>query len=371
MAKRNVVVTGAAGLVGAEVVARLLAGGHAVVAVTHDNGELVRNNGRRIRTKPFRGDFEPESVVVVRGDITDPGLGLSSEIRRVVANRSDLVVHNAAVTDFGLDPARYESVNVTGTRHLLGFLTAGSRRIPLVHVSTAYVCGDRTGVVREDELDLGQRHGNPYEASKFHAEVAVAEVRADGWPVAVVRPSVVVGNQRTGAIREFRNMYIVIKVLTQGRLRAIPGLYDAVIDLVPIDRVADVIARVSDRFDTAAGKTLHVTGASPLTLRDFSDVLAEYPNFHVPRYIPPANWQLDQLTAAEQRYYRSIMVLYEDYFRRRAFFDTTVAREIAGGKPAIEGRAHLRKLLDHGLRVGYFGPPPRTVSRRTAQLQGS
>jgi nucleoside-diphosphate-sugar epimerase len=81
------------------------------------------------------------------------------------------VLHNAASLTFrGTDPACEPwRTNVEGTRHVLDVCRqAGIRHFH--HVSTAYVCGLRDGIVREDELEVGQDFGNDYERSKVAAE---------------------------------------------------------------------------------------------------------------------------------------------------------------------------------------------------------
>ncbi len=345
----TVLVTGASGFVGTEVTARLTAAGHTVLPLTHRTTDLVRNNGRKVTAG--RGTITP-----VTGDITRPGLGLDDEARRLVA-RADRIVHCAAVTDFGLPDERYETINVAGTRHVLDLALA--HRTPLVHVSTAYVCGERDGVAREDELDVGQHPGNGYEKSKLTAETMVRKAAADGLPVAVVRPSIVTGASRTGHARDRKTVYPVLRVLTRGLVRTVPGHYDALLDLVPVDRVADLVTAAATRFEEAEGHTLHAVG-HVLTLRDFSDVLAEYPSFHVPRFVPPSAFSADALTDRERPYYRRVIALYETYFRRRVHFDDTQAAAFVRRPPATGARPYLRRLLDDCLATGYLGPAPTT-----------
>jgi thioester reductase-like protein len=347
---RTILITGATGAVGTEVAARLAAAGHSVIGMVHQTREFVRGSGRRLPAG---------AVVPLSGDITTPGLGLSSRQRSELRGRVDLIVHCAAMTDFGRDPAVYDTVNVDGTARIIEFATSGSRSAaPLVHVSTAYVCGERDGVISEAELDTGQRFANHYENSKFRAELAVRAAAEHGLPAVVVRPSIVTGAARTGVIRDFSNMYVVLRVLTRGLVRTIPGHYDAVIDLVPIDFVADAIGQVCERFDDAAGHTLHLTGAPPLTLRDFSDVMAEFPSLHVPRYVPPYGFEPTLMPDLERRYYERVVALYESYFRRRAVFDTSTAQRLIEARPAAGGRPYLRRLLRYGMRAGYFLPAP-------------
>jgi thioester reductase-like protein len=351
----NILVTGASGLVGAEVVARLARDGHTVFALTHSTPTILRNSGRQLGTVSVE-DRQPGSVVCLKGDITQPRLGMSTQQYEMLGRTLDRIVHSAALTDFGFDWDTYELLNVTGTQNVLE-LAQDSRRgpLPLVHLSTAYVCGERAGTIGEDELAVGQTFGTLYEKSKFHAEVAVRRAAAKGVPTAVVRPSIVVGAERTGTIRDFKNIYVVLKMFTDGRVRSVPGFYDAVLDLVPVDYVAGLVSQVATRFEEAAGKTFHAVGSGQHTLLDFSNVLAEYPSFRVPRYVPPASFSPERLPFGERAYYERVVGLYESFFRRRATFDDGTARQFADRMPTVHGHAYLRRLLNYCLRVGYLG----------------
>jgi len=351
----TVLVTGASGLVGAEVVARLLAAGHDVLGVVHRVPELIGNNGRPLRAPKDR-------LRLVTGDVTQPGLGLE------LPGRVDHIVHCAAITDFGRAEALYQQVNVDGTRQVIEL--AREHATPLVHVGTAYVCGERSGTIAESELDVGQRLGNNYEESKLRAETLVRKANADGLPVAVVRPSIVVGAARTGVVRDFKNIYVVLKLTTQGRVRSIPGHFDAMLDLVPVDHVADVVAATVDRFAEAEGRTFHAVGGG-LSLRDFSDVLAEFPSFHVPRFVTPTGFDPQRLPATERAYHDKIVVLYESYFRRRIAFDRTETERFMPTRPPAAGQAFLRRLLEHAVKAGYLGPALPDVDQVLAGLRGN
>ncbi|MDI5961313.1 SDR family oxidoreductase [Streptomyces sp. SL13] len=352
----RVLVTGAAGLVGAEVTARLAAAGHEVTALVHRTPVLVGNDGTPL---------EAAGVRCLTADVTRPRLGLSEADHEALAGGIDRIVHCAAITDFGRPEEDYQRVNVDGTAHVLELARAGGA--DLVHVGTAYVCGERDGLILETELDEGQRLANAYEASKLRAETLVHKARADGVRSAVVRPSIVVGDEHTGVVRDYKNIYVVLKLTTEGKVRSIPGQYEARLDLVPVDYVADVITQVTERFDEAAGRTFHAVGA-PLTLRDFSDVMAEYPSFQVPRFVPPTSFDLGRLPREERVYYERVVALYESYFRRRMAFDASntaqlVARPAPGG-----GQDFLRRLIDHCLESGYLGAPLPGVADVLARL---
>ncbi|MFD7668742.1 SDR family oxidoreductase [Streptomyces sp. NPDC059788] len=353
----RVLVTGAAGLVGAEVTARLVAAGHQVTAVVHNTPELVRNDGTPL---------DPATVTCLPGDVTRPRLGLSDAPYAALSDGAiDRIVHCAAITDFGRPQEHYQSVNVDGTAHAIELARAADA--DLVHVSTAYVCGERDGLIRETELDEGQQLANAYEASKLKAETLVHKARAEGMRAAVVRPSIVVGDEHTGVVRDYKNIYVVLKLVTEGKVRSVPGLYEARLDLVPVGYVADVITRVTERFEEAEGRTFHAVGA-PLALRDFSDVLAEYPSFHVPRFVPVTSFDAERLPLMERRYYDRIVTLYESYFRRRMKFDGSNTEALGVRRALDDGPDFLRTLINHCLAAGYLGTPPPDVTDVLARL---
>ncbi|MBF6212026.1 SDR family oxidoreductase [Nocardia puris] len=342
--RETVLVTGATGLVGAEVVARLSAASRPVAAVLHSAADIVRNDGTLL-----------EAGMPVAGDIRRPGLGLSARDEADLAERVGLVVHCAATTAFDATEAVYDELNVRGARHAIDLALRWD--VPLVHVSTAYVCGMRGGTVTEDELEAGQTFGNGYERSKFRAEQLVREAGERGLQWAVVRPGIVTGATGGGEIRDYKNLYTVVKLMVEGKLRTLPGRYDATLSLAPVDHVADVIAAAALDFDSAHGRTLHALGRDTLSLRDVSDVLAEYPSFEVATFVPESSFAEDDLEPVEREYYRRIGSLYTTYFRRRLDFETTRAEILLGRPSPATGKDYLRLLLDHCLESGYLGVP--------------
>jgi thioester reductase-like protein len=363
----NILVTGASGLVGAETTSRLVRAGHHVYGLVHNVGDIVANNGRRVSSAPWTAASARESGVVrlLTGDVTRPRFGLDNETWSSLSASLDRIVHCAAITDFGRSPEIYQQINVTGTVHALEL--AQENATPFVHVSTAYVCGNRDGVIAENELDVGQRFGNAYEESKMRAELIVRKAAADGLPATVVRPSVVTGTVRSGRVREFKNIYIVLKLLSKGLVSAIPGHFDACVDLVPVDHVAAVLTAATEDFDRARDLTLHAVGA-PVRMRDVSDTFAEYPSFHVPRYLDPNTFTPDCLSRVEKKYYERVVSLYDNYFLRRQRFDSAIADRFVR-RPSTAGSSYLRRLIDYALKAGYLGSTLPVADRALTPLK--
>ena len=171
-----VLVTGAAGLVGGEVCARLLAEGHRVTGLVHRNRDIRANDGSSV------------AIETLAGDVSQPRFGWSEAEFEQVAKAHDLLIHCAATVRFDLTDEEYAAVNIAGTRHAIALAEAGGMK--LLHVSTAYVCGTRDGPIRESDPLPDTGFANGYEASKAAGEHLV---RASALNWAIARPSIVVG----------------------------------------------------------------------------------------------------------------------------------------------------------------------------------
>jgi hypothetical protein len=134
--------------------------------------------------------------------------------------------------------------------------------------------------------------------------------------------------------------------------------------------VADVVAAATTRFAEVEGQTLHAT-AGGLSLREFSDVLAEFPSFSVPRFVAPSAFDPNRLPETERAYHAKVITLYESYFRRRPSFDRAGTDAFLPGSRPAGGPEVLRSLLGYALKAGYLGPPLAGVDQVLASLGAS
>ena len=316
----RVLVTGAAGIIGGEICARLVRRGHAVTALVHNSPHVIGNDRR-----PVAG------LTIVRGDVTQANLGLAA------LPAVDLFIHSAAVTAFDAAPAAYEAVNIAGTRHAIAVARAAGAGF--LHVSTAYVCGKTNGLIAETAI--GSDFVNGYEASKAAGE---ALVRASGVPFAIARPSIVVGDSISGAISRFENIYMIFKLIAENRVRTLPAAADASLDLVPIDHVAGGIVAMAADFGRACGKTLHLVGANSTPLRAITAAIAAVPGLGTPHFVAAGAFDPRDLPPIERRYHAAAAALYTSYLLRSPRFDTANATDFGLQCPATD-RAWLDRLI--------------------------
>src|SRR5262249_40284034 len=95
-----------------------------------------------------------EKLVILGGDITHDNLGYTEEQTRQVAGDIDLVLNSSGNVSFNPPLETALKTNVTGTRNLIAFAKR-MKRPALVHTSTCFVAGNRSGQVWEDEPVIG------------------------------------------------------------------------------------------------------------------------------------------------------------------------------------------------------------------------
>jgi thioester reductase-like protein len=287
----SVLLTGATGFVGMELLARFLerTDRHVFALVRGpDERATAARIERTLRSLFGTGHPYAERVTAVRGDITRPGLGLRGDGDWLARQVSE-IVHGAASVSFELELKASRAINVQGTRRLIELAErcqahGGLRRFS--YISTAYVAGDHRGRFSEDDLELGQSFRNAYERSKFEAESLVARARRR-LPVTVLRPSIVVGERGSGWTASFNVLYWPLRAFARGAYPALPARRGAPVDVVPVDYVADAIFALSQAPE-AEGGTYHLTaGADATNVGELVELAAERFGRPAPRLIAP------------------------------------------------------------------------------------
>lgn len=237
----TVLVTGASGLVGSRLVARLRAAAVPVRAFVRAPGALGA---------PVDGGLS-----IVTGEIED-----LAAVRRGVQG-CGAVVHLANASGV-TDEARVRAVNVGGTEHVLvASREAGVGRV--IFTSSVSAMRARLG---------------PYGRSKRMAEDLV---RASGLPFVILRPSLVYGGDAPGLMtllaRHLRTLP-VMPVIGDGRMP---------LDPIHVDDLCGVIEACLTR-DDVLGRTYDVLGPDRVTLDELLTRLGASLGVHRPRLHLPA-----------------------------------------------------------------------------------
>ncbi|MGH2859284.1 MAG: NAD-dependent epimerase/dehydratase family protein, partial [Solirubrobacteraceae bacterium] len=262
--RMRALVTGAAGFIGAHVVAALANG-----------GADVRAFDRRAIAGATPG-VEP-----IVGDILDP-----DALRRALQG-CDAVFHLAALYSFHrADRARMREVNVNGTRAVLDAALRGPRR-RIVHTSSCATCGpvpDRRAT--EHDLPRGDQLRIPYRATKLAGEQLALRAARAGADVVVVNPTVPVG---AGDLRPTPTGKMIADV-AHGRARAYLAR-----SALNVAAVGDVAQGHLLAHEHGLPGNRYLLGGEDLSIRELFALVAQTAGLPSPRIAVP--WTVARASA--------------------------------------------------------------------------
>lgn len=260
----QVFVTGGSGYVGRNLIRRLVADGHAVVALA--------------RSPASAAAIESLGARAAAGDILD-----RASLEAGMAGCRWLV-HAAADTGHGGFSAGQHRTNLEGTRHVFeAARAAGIERA--VHLSTEAVLLSGRPLVRANEsTPIPARHAGSYSASKAAAERMALSLSSAACPVVVVRPRFVWGRDDTTALPQ------LVAAARSGQLVWIAG-GGYLTSTTHVDNAVEGILRALRHG--RGGEAYFVTDGEPLPFRTFVSQLLERagvtpPTNSVPRWLVAA-----------------------------------------------------------------------------------
>ncbi|WP_250444507.1 NAD-dependent epimerase/dehydratase family protein [Actinotalea sp. C106] len=254
----KVLVTGASGLLGRAVAARVLAAGHD-----------VRTFQRSPSTVP--------GVEDLRGSMT-----AAADVERAV-DGVEAVVHLAAKVSLAGDPADFERVNVGGTERLLA-AAAREGVARFVQVSSPSVAHSGSSIVGDGALPADPVHARgDYARTKAQAELLALAADGEAMRVVAVRPHLVWGPGDT---------QLVARIVARARAGRLPLLDGgrALIDTTYVDNAASAIAAALERAtdDAVHGNAYVVTNGEPRPVAEMLAGICAASGAPVPRWSVPA-----------------------------------------------------------------------------------
>jgi thioester reductase-like protein len=270
---QTIFLTGFPGFIAGRLVERLAReGARFLLLVQPDFSERARRDITHIAETT---GTPAENFRILEGDITRVDLGLSPADLEAARREATMLFHLAAIYDLAVRQDLATRVNVEGTRHVNGFARSLPNLRRYHYVSTCYVAGRRTGVIRESELRHEAGFRNHYEETKYLAELEVDALKGE-LPLTIHRPAVVCGDSRTGETAKYDGVYYLIQYLRiWPRLLSLANIGNRGVHLnvVPVDFVVEAMAALACE-EGAVGATVQLADPAPLTTEELFDVIA-------------------------------------------------------------------------------------------------
>uniref|UniRef100_A0A6N2LR99 Fatty acyl-CoA reductase n=1 Tax=Salix viminalis TaxID=40686 RepID=A0A6N2LR99_SALVM len=278
--------------------------------------------------------FISEKLSPVPGDISCVDLGIrDSLLKDQIWNEVDAVINFAATTNFD---ERYDvalGINTMGALHLLNFVKKCNHVKVLGHLSTAYVCGEDGGLIKEKPFRLGtakkstkvtdigmekklveekltnlhsehaeesvvttymkdygikraRMHGwpNTYVFTKAMGEMLLVHHNRDTVPLVILRPTMVTSTYQEpfpGWLEGVRTIDGVAVGYAKGKLKAFPFNPKLTVDVIPADMVINalIMAMVEYANQSTPSEIIYHVGSSlrnPFKFSNFTELIHRY-----------------------------------------------------------------------------------------------
>ena len=373
-AQPHYLLTGATGLLGEYLMRDLLDSGASVAVLVRPARKMtaeLRISRILQRWKAETGKTYQQPFVI-SGDLAKPLLGIEQNEIEWIGRNCRSVIHCGASVTFLYDAKQAEPYrsNIDGTRNLLSVIRQSGIK-ELHHISTAYVCGQRSGKILESEFDCNQEFGNDYERSKFVSESMIRTAEFLDT-VTIFRPSIIVGDSQTGYTSTFHGFYTPLRlgnwlsqhdnhlslesVLDQLGLNG-----DDLKNVVPVDWISKVVNRVvHDR--SLHGRTYHMTNPAPVPVSLLYDAIVQSVRNGLERSPKKRSAATTVGKTPESEEFGRQMKAYRAYFRQDPEFDVKNTRNAAPDIPCPEIDLEMLVRLGDFAIASDFGYKAHTVT---------
>lgn len=367
--------TGASGAVGSAVVPLLIADTNTRVRI------LLRAKSDEHLQQRFEElcrfwELPPDSIArhriePLRGDAAEPQFALTDREYATLCTDTTHIIHCAATVRMNetLEDARASAVGSAQQILTLARQLASAGVLQKVDsVSTVGIAGKRPGALPERWIDEPREFHNTYEQSKAEAEELLRHaVEVEQLPITVHRPSMVIGDSKTGRIIHFQIFYFICEFLSGRKTFGLfPKLGNVQLDVIPVDWVADAIVKASR--DPATIKKIFHLASGPSRAPSLHDlrrlVRSTFRRAGIdtpPGLSLPRSWfailpkLVSMFATTEQRRALSTIPIYLAYLADQQAFDNTDYLAWAEGESPLSKQpsSYLPTVIEHYLKVKY------------------
>ncbi|KAJ3673830.1 hypothetical protein LUZ60_005822 [Juncus effusus] len=355
---KNFLITGATGFLAKVLVEKILRTSpdvgkiFVIIKAKDDEAAKERLLNEIVNTELFKSlremhgddyeDFMLRKIIPVVGNVRESNIGIKPEMFEEISEEVEIIINSAANTTFD---ERYDvalDINTIGSFRLMSFAKRMKRLELFVHVSTAYVNGQRQGVVSEkpflqgdtisseirsenqnpildieEEIKLAFKSAlkNDASTSQDMKELGLERAKLYGWqdtyvftkamgemvinsmrgniPVVTIRPSVIESTFQEpfgGWMEGNRMMDPIVLYYGKGQLTGFLADPNGVLDVVPVDMVVNATLAAMAKHGTKNETGMHMyqvasSNVNPLIFDQLIEAL--FHHFSKSPYVDP------------------------------------------------------------------------------------
>jgi nucleoside-diphosphate-sugar epimerase len=315
LAMDRIIVSGATGIIGFELVKKLMRHSSAEIVclfLNYDTGaktliELAEKCGAHLTV--LRCDLAREEDII-------------RTINSIAGRKKTLGVHLAADVSWSKELEEISALNIEGSVNFCRIVKSTSAQASIIYVSSAYTAMENW------------EYRNSYEESKAIAERRIRESFRD-LPISTFSCSLVLGDSTTGKINRFHGLYPLIKYMTLFDVPFLVARPDCLVDLIPVDWTVNELFELVNRI-ICNGVTSNVVasaGNSRIKAKDLVQIIYDRINAFrtirgldpkpIPAMIPFRRWlflqrsikawNIRNICPKVLQYYEALMKSYKHY----------------------------------------------------------
>lgn len=305
---------------------------------------------RAVNWLSARPAAERERVELTIGESWAIDFGLSGHAYMALARSVEVIHHCGALTYPNVDRETARLVNVNGTVEVVELAEVATRLERLVLWSSASASRPQNGLATEQDLIKPSRFRGAVEETRYQAE-RIVRAEMDHIPTTILRPSIIVGDSRTGEIDRFEGPYLLVLLMLNSPMDLrvpLPGRGDIPLNLVPINYVVAAGLAITNN-PRAAGHTFHLVDPNPPTVHRVFELIAQAAGRRAPVGHLPTNLATAVLRTPGLERFAQIPRTFLEQLATEVTYDARNAREMLDGTglecPPVA--SYLKILVDH------------------------
>lgn len=346
---QTILLTGATGFVGAQLLHQLLTGTtHSIICVVRapSEGAAYQRLHKALVQQGLPTDDLLVRAQVILVDLEQPRLGLTATEFTHLANSISAIIHNAANTSVMRDYQSLRAANALSTGELLKLATVNATPFHLIstiavapqNIREAENSVTEKSVLEEDFIALHFGLGDGYQQSKWVAEQMAAIAQQKGYAVNVYRLARVTGTAESGYVNP---KDLVWSILQAGLPIGVLPALDISEPWTPVDTVAQFIVQHS--LSKPGDGIFNLTPERPITFSQLYQWLGDAGAKIETKALP------DWCTEVKQKGRGQDQAIVEFFLQRSTHTENKPSQTIS--LPIIHNHRFKKAAHEYGIRI--------------------